>query len=223
MSEVTESSNVGAEGSGDVTEQATEEHNAGDANVGADNAVGGEKNVGGGHAVLSRMNKRNVMVVVIIVIILLLGFMFWQSIPVGSGGASKYPIAWFIIIAAISGSVVNESFRESLEHQPTYGWIVTYIAWKGAVSIVSAFLLYLMTIGGLIGGDLFPEFIETALKQGETWSMEAFVTKVDPKASKDIAKILVWSFIAGYSEKFVPNLIGKILKTPDGKVIKSFK
>jgi hypothetical protein len=153
---------------------------------------------------------------VIVLAALLLGLWFWRSLPSGSG-ADKFPIAWFIIIAAILGSAVNEPFRQNEAHRPTYTWITAYIFWKSAVSVVFAFLLYLMAIGGLIGGDLFPQFIETPLGQGAPWNMEAFVTKVDPKTYKDIAKIIVWSFVAGYSEKFVPNLIGKLLKASEGQ------
>jgi hypothetical protein len=40
--------------------------------------------------------------------------------------------------------------------------------------------------------------------------MAKFVLIVDPKTYADAAKIVVWSFIAGYSEKFVPNLIARL-------------
>ena len=156
--------------------------------------------------------KHYLIVAGIIGFFLLLGFWFWKAIGIGEG-ASSFPIAWFIITAAILGSIVNESFRESWQGQPTYEWIATYFAWKCGVSIVFAFLVYLMAIGGLIGGDLFPKFSPVTLSEGETWNMQLFVTKVNPADFKDIAKILVWSFVAGYSEKFVPNLIGKMLKS----------
>ena len=77
-----------------------------------------------------------------------------------------------------------------------------------------------MAIGGLIGGDMFPHFVHIPLKEGAYWNMETFLTAVKPESYKDVAKILVWSFIAGYSEKFVPNLIGQILKTSEGEVEK---
>jgi hypothetical protein len=93
----------------------------------------------------------------------------------------------------------------------SYGWIAAYILWKSGVSIVFAFALHLMAIGGLIGSDLFPKFV-TKAAESVTWNMQQFVTSVDPKSYQDIAEILVWSFIAGYSEKFVPNLIGRLLK-----------
>jgi len=157
-----------------------------------------------------RVGKYGAVAGALIALALLLGLWFWRSIP-SAAGAERFPIACFIIAAAVLGSAVNEPFRENEPCGASYGWITAYILWKGAVSSVFAFALYLMAIGGLIGGDLFPKFVSTAA-QGTTWNMQQFVTSVDPESYKDVAKILVWSFIAGYSEKLVPNLIGKRLK-----------
>jgi len=177
----------------------------------------GANGSGGGPPNPPGTNKYGAVVAVIVVIAVLLGFLIWHSIGAG-GGAEKYPISWFIIIAAILGSIVNEPFRPGESHKPTYGWIAAYIFWKSAVSIVFAFLLYLMAIGELIGGNMFPQFAQTPLGKDASWTMEAFLTLVNPASHKDIAKILIWSFIAGYSEKFVPNLIGQLLKSSEGKV-----
>jgi hypothetical protein len=38
---------------------------------------------------------------------------------------------------------------------------------------------------------------------------------VDPKTNADMAKILIWSFVAGYSEKLVPNMVTKIFVMPE--------
>ena len=160
------------------------------------------------------LQKRHYLIIALIIAgFLLLGWWFWASLGVGEG-ASRFPIAWFIIGAAVLGSLVNESFREIVQTQASYGWIITYVAWKCGVSVVFAFLAYLLVVGGLIGGELFPSFTAIGLSEGKTWNMEEFVTKVNPKDYTDVAKILVWSFIAGYSEKFVPNLIGEVLKSP---------
>jgi len=153
---------------------------------------------------------------IIVIIALLMGLLLWYS----ADGTEKYPLAWFIIMAAVLGSVVNEPYHQEKIHRLTNGWIAAYILWKSSVSIVFAFLFYLIAMGGLIGGDMFPNFMHLPLKEGAHWNMEAFVTAVKPESYKDIAKILVWSFIAGYSEKFVPNLIGKILKSSDEEVQK---
>ena len=146
---------------------------------------------------------------------LFFGYWLWYSIGT-EGGHSPYPIAWFIIIFAILGSVVNESSQKVEFPNPTIGRIVAYFFWKATVAIVFAFVFYLMVIGGLIGGDMFPKFVAVDPKAGAHWDMLAFLTGVDPKDYKDIAKLLVWSFIAGYAEKFVPNIIGRTIKASEG-------
>ncbi|MEO1002569.1 MAG: hypothetical protein AAFX65_05595 [Cyanobacteria bacterium J06638_7] len=41
-------------------------------------------------------------------------------------------------------------------------------------------------------------------------SIGRFVLDVNPDTNADFAKLLLWSFVAGFSEKFVPNLIAKL-------------
>jgi hypothetical protein len=171
----------------------------------------------------SRNIIRLTLVLFIIACILLFGFWISTQIPTGPGWSS-FPIAWCIAIAAVLGSLVNQPFRDGIENQnadfsPSIGteswiyyifWMLGYLLWKCSVAIVFAFLFYLITAGGLIAGDLFPEFSAGALPQGKTWNIEYFVKLVDPKSPYDIAKLLVWSFAAGYSERLVPNLLDKL-------------
>lgn len=79
------------------------------------------------------------------------------------------------------------------------------------VAIVFAFVLYIIFMGGLVSGELFPKFVNDTSTYVNTTE---FLTAVDPETYQDFAKILVWSFIAGYSETFVPNIITKIV-TPE--------
>lgn len=149
---------------------------------------------------------------IIITILLLLGLFFRSAIGV-EGGAEEFPISWFIIVAAIVGSVVNEPFRHSEAISLSGWWILCYMIWKMSVSIVFAFVLYMTFIAGLISGDMFPKFVNTTVQSGGKFvNMKEFSTIVDPESYKDVAKILVWSFIAGYSERFVPNLISQLIK-----------
>ncbi len=152
------------------------------------------------------------LVLGVVAVALLFGLWLWRSIG-SDGGADEYPISWFIIGAAIMGSVANESYRRAGLLHPTTGRIAAYLCWKSAVSIIFAFLLYLMLVAGLIGGDMFPKFVARPLPEGTYWNMQRFLTDVEPATHRDIAKILVWSFIAGYAERFVPNLVGRIIKS----------
>ena len=153
----------------------------------------------------------------IVLIIVLLGFYFRHSIGV-AGGAEEFPISWFIIVAAVVGSVVNEPFRHGEIQRESARWVVGYVIWKSTVSIVLAFVLYMMFIAGLISGDMFPRFNMTTLDTGGKYvSMKEFATKVKPESYKDVAKIIVWSFVSGYSEKYVPNLISQMLQGSEKK------
>lgn len=154
------------------------------------------------------------IVLFVVIGCLAFGYWLWRSME-NVGGGSRYPISWFIIVFAILGSVVNESYREVEFLKTTIGRIGGYFLWKAAVAVVFAFVLYLMIIGGLIGGDMFPEFVAVKHPAGAPWDMQTFLTGVDPKGHKDIAKILVWSFIAGYTERFVPNAVGRVIKTTE--------
>lgn len=153
----------------------------------------------------------------IITIAIAIGFSLRNYIGL-TGGAEEIPISWFILVAAIVGSVVNQPFSEENLENGNIGLIVGYILWKVAVSIVFAFALYMIFIAGFISGDLFPRFVKTTIQDGGQYvNMKEFVTKVDPESYKDVAKILVWSFIAGFSEKFVPNLIFQIIRTTENR------
>ena len=144
-----------------------------------------------------------------------LGLFLWISI--GSHRASPYPIAWFIIVAAILGSIMNEPFRPDEERRASYRSTAAYMVWKGSIAIVFAFVVYLMSIGELVGGELFPKFISVSTRANPGWGMEEFLVDVVPGSYQDVAKVLIWSFIAGYAERFVPNLIGQLVRrTEDG-------
>lgn len=159
---------------------------------------------------LVRPSTYGASAVAVIVLLLVLGL--WFHLRIGpEGGAEKFPIAWFTIAAAILGSVVNQSTRRQEPRRSPNGWVVLYVLWKSTVAIVFAFVLFLVFVGGLVQGELFPRFVRTTLEAGGGYvNMESFATAVKPEAYKDVAKLLFWSFLAGYSEKFVPNLISKI-------------
>ena len=111
------------------------------------------------------------------------------------------------------GAVVNQSRRFKDLQGLTVGWIFAYFVWKGAVAVVFAFVLYFMFMSGLIAGEMFPAFINTTVENGGKYvNMVKFATVVDPESYREVAKILVWCFIAGYSERFVPNLISRVVK-----------
>lgn len=63
---------------------------------------------------------------------------------------------------------------------------------------------------------MFPEYHQVAIDQNNlTQSFADFMTYTFPKDGPNIAKLIFWSFVAGFSERFVPQIIRKTAeKTP---------
>lgn len=77
------------------------------------------------------------------------------------------------------------------------------------------FALVLMTLfsSGIIEGTLFPNFSKSGgVKIKSVGDYYYWVTNRLPDRGYDIAKLWVWSFLAGYSARLVPNLLAKISK-----------
>ncbi|MEE1999945.1 hypothetical protein QWY20_00635 [Alkalimonas sp. MEB108] len=76
---------------------------------------------------------------------------------------------------------------------------------------VFALVLYVILLSGIISGQLFPEFHFPRPPDTGTDSAYIFavLTETYPNSGEDLAKFLFWSFVAGFSERFVPQIISK--------------
>lgn len=73
---------------------------------------------------------------------------------------------------------------------------------------VFAVVLYAVFMSGILGGVLFPSFPNVDEKYTD---VTTFLTTTQPERNLDAAKALLWSFLAGFSEKFVPNILDKVI------------
>ena len=80
------------------------------------------------------------------------------------------------------------------------------IALSPIAGAILAELVYLLFISGLLTGDMFPKFDQD--KGGPAEGLQA-VFAVHCHSPFDYAKVLFWSFVAGFSEKFATNMISK--------------
>jgi hypothetical protein len=69
---------------------------------------------------------------------------------------------------------------------------------------VLALLLYILFISGLLAGDLFPKFDPDGAPNPSSFA-SLFYIHGDAKA---YAKLIFWCFVAGFSERFVTDIIG---------------
>lgn len=70
-------------------------------------------------------------------------------------------------------------------------------------------ILYMLFVSGLLTGALFPVF-----EPGQTASKDfSRLLECTAKDYTDYAKLIFWSFVAGFSESFVTDIIGSFAKT----------
>jgi hypothetical protein len=69
-----------------------------------------------------------------------------------------------------------------------------------------ALVLYLLILGGMVTGSLFP----TIHVGDATMSFYTFFNAQMMAGPGDFAKLLVWSFLAGFAERLVPDMLGQV-------------
>ncbi|WP_416140765.1 hypothetical protein ACM26W_10490 [Halomonas sp. HK25] len=77
---------------------------------------------------------------------------------------------------------------------------------------VFALVLYCIFLSGIVTGSLFPEFHYPPRPDDgpdSGYMIEVF-TLTYPNSGQDLARFLFWSFVAGFSERFVPQIITKV-------------
>lgn len=96
---------------------------------------------------------------------------------------------------------------EDLELLAT-SWVYTILT--PLVGGILAILLYLIFLSGLITGTVFPMFKPDEVQPEADSFLVMFAQHADGYVN--YAKLLVWSFIAGYSERFVIDMVGSFAK-----------
>jgi len=87
-------------------------------------------------------------------------------------------------------------------------YVIAYSLVPAVVGMIGAVVVYLIFQAGLLKGDLFPEF---HCATGQTCSdFHGFVAYWCPSGPAANAKAIVWGFIAGFSERFVPNILNRL-------------
>jgi hypothetical protein len=88
-----------------------------------------------------------------------------------------------------------------------------YIAAFGSipplVGAIFAVVVYLVFSSGVIKSALFPTFICAPNQSCD--SFENFLEWWGPAGPLEYSKVLVWGFVAGFSERFVPDMLEKLV------------
>jgi hypothetical protein len=145
-----------------------------------------------------------------ITVIALLLFIIFSVLASSIINTDDQPVIMILLfVAATLGSIVNQSNEDALPLDSSFTVFEqsVFFAWKILVAIVFSLLLFYIFSSQIITGNLFPEFKGLDLPYKGTID---FLNQVKVQTNEDAAKLLVWSFIAGYTERFVPNIIQQV-------------
>jgi hypothetical protein len=91
-----------------------------------------------------------------------------------------------------------------------------YILLRGTIGILGALVIYFFLQSGLVEGSVFPKFDQLGMKVispgGSAWPMKLLLP------SGSLALLIVWSFIAGFSESLVPTILENIERQFGGAI-----
>lgn len=105
-------------------------------------------------------------------------------------------------INELPAALINTQFR-GLQR----GHLFMYCLIRPITGIIGAIIFYLLLMGGILSGDFFPSF-DCSLGDPERCGNGLSVMfYYSPVSASDYAKSLIWSFIAGFSERFIPDTL----------------
>jgi hypothetical protein len=86
-------------------------------------------------------------------------------------------------------------------------YVLAYSCVPALVGMIGAVVIYLVFAAGLLEGDLFPKF---RCLHASCEEFRNFIEYWSPADPESYAKAIVWGFIAGFSERFVPDILNRM-------------
>jgi len=161
-------------------------------------------------------NRLCIALAVLLILLITGAYLVSAGSTMAIGGTS-----WMVLLTGILGGFIGLQRRlKELEHDDLLllarSWV--YVLLSPLVGGVLALLLFILFISGLVEGDLFPRFAADAATQGATANGLIKLIQIHALSYEEYAKLVFWCFLAGYSEKFVTNIISRFESTqPDGR------
>ncbi|MDP1774676.1 MAG: hypothetical protein Q8L15_20610 [Methylobacter sp.] len=96
------------------------------------------------------------------------------------------------------------------------GYLIAYSSIPPLVGAISAAILYVAFAAEIATGPFFPAF--SCGEGGNACNeFQTFLQYWSPDKAADYAKSIVWGFIAGFSERFVPDILNRVAKSSNEK------
>jgi hypothetical protein len=145
--------------------------------------------------------------IILVVSLIVSGALFGATAIRGA----RFMFSWFCLECGIVGGFVSIQQRLNKLELPEASvmadsWFA--IALAPSYGGIFALILYFLFLANLLAGQLFPEFSIPKFHDPPTSDdIRVFFTQTYPKTGADFAKFAFWSFVAGFSERFVPGIV----------------
>lgn len=165
------------------------------------------------HKMMLIISKRLLIfaAVSLIVTALLFGITYYFS--------NRFMMSWFAFQCGIIGGFV--SIQQRLKNIEDEELILLSESWATILVVpiyggIFSLIFYLIVLSGLVEGSLFPKFYMPKFDLPPTTeNIKEFFNSTYPASGADFAKFAFWSFVSGFSERFVPQIIQKVSSSVD--------
>lgn len=141
-------------------------------------------------------------------------------------GESPYPILLLVLMTGALGAFVSALQRShsfegiapvllgEYKKAQTNWFLYIYAIIPPLIGAIAAVVMYIFFQSEILSSPAFPEFIcKTAPSDApENCDKLSDFFEFGPRGMTDYAKVLLWAFIAGFSERLVPDIIGKLAR-----------
>lgn len=151
--------------------------------------------------------------------ILAVAFSTWLLIAHFSG--SEVPVLVIVVLLGILGAFFSALTRlykvdeagaalisPTVEHLGGR-YLLMYSFVPPVIGAIAAVVLYLIFLAQLVKGGLFPNIDCASAKKCE--DIQGLMHNFLPVTPADFGKVMVWSFVAGFSERLVPDLLQSLV------------
>lgn len=125
----------------------------------------------------------------------------------------RFMVSWAVFGCGLLGGFVSiqqrlKTFaRADLELLASSWFQIVLIPVYGGLF---ALILYVGFLSQIVTGALFPRFAIAPFHDPPTTAdLQAFFGQTYPASGGDLAKLLFWSLVAGFSERFIPQIISR--------------
>ena len=154
-----------------------------------------------------------IAVAAFLAVVVVLVAVYWRT-----HGIINVPALAVVIFFGATGGLVSVQQRlQALpEDDPLFGLLAISssqfsVFFSPLVGAVFAIILYHFFIGHLLSGSLFPD-IATPAGTPVGVPFNVFAGDTGPIGGADWAKLEIWSFIAGFGERFVPDILNRLIQ-----------